>query len=78
MAHERLDRPDVDPLRASVVPNEWRRLYILIGFRPASSAATLKASRIGRSETGESRVVPPEDVLALVAFACTLDGGQRV
>src|ERR1041385_590948 len=44
------------PLRAGVVPNGWRRLYILIGFRPASSTAALNASRIGRSDTGESRV----------------------
>src|ERR1035441_613303 len=42
-------------LRASVVPKEWRRLYILIGFRPAFCWAGLKAARISRSLTGPSR-----------------------
>ena len=35
-----------------LVPKEWRRLYILIGFRPASWPASLKAARRGLSRTG--------------------------
>jgi hypothetical protein len=40
------------PLLARVVPNEWRRLYIGIGFSAASRWACLKASRIPLPDTG--------------------------
>ena len=39
---------------ARVVPKEWRRLYILIGFRPAAFRAVWKALRSGVSSEGFS------------------------